>query len=71
MTSYTASYPQMIVHRTGCKDIVKVANRSADTTVIREAADLNSFLDRELADDLGEMGYTRDDFDCKPCTRGN
>lgn len=65
---YTAIYPDMIVHKAGCADITK-QKAVADTTVTREASNLNAFLDRELADDLGDMGYTRDDFILKPCAK--
>ncbi len=67
MISFTATYPDMTVHRTGCADIMKIANLHADTTVIREAASLGDFLQSELAADLAAMGYTADDFTVKPC----
>jgi hypothetical protein len=67
MTSYTVNYPEMIVHRTGCADLAKVPNRHADTTSVVEATDLIAALQSELADDLGALGYTVDDFDVKPC----
>lgn len=65
--SFTVIYPNMIVHRTGCPDIAKIPNLHPDTTVVRQAATVEALLADELAVDLGEMGYTPDDYTVKPC----
>lgn len=67
MTAYTALYPDMIVHKAGCSDIAKTPNLHPDTTVTAEAENLDAFLAAELSRDLGDMGYTADDYDVKPC----
>lgn len=67
MNTYTAIYPEMIVHKAGCRDIAKIPNLSPDTMSTAHAETIYSFLASELGNDLGELGYTADDYSIKPC----
>lgn len=66
----TILYPDMRVHRTGCRDIEKDARHlSRDTIVEAEGATVESILVAELAPDLADMGYTVDDYNLAPCVK--
>jgi hypothetical protein len=74
MTAYVALYHSsstketMALHRAGCADIKRDAERHGSNLQDIEAEDVTAALDVMVDDELTEMGYTHNDVRVYPCT---
>lgn len=64
MAKFTAVWPDMLLHRAGCRDLKKTCEAQNQTFEASSVADaLSVMIDEELI----EMGWSEDDVKVFPC----